>query len=386
MKDRNFTASYVYTFLCVFIPVLSTYRSPLPGVELGTFVVLAFTPYLILGCRKVKFHFPATMAIVMLYTILCTVIALTGNEFYSRPSSIVLRTGRFVFLLSVLIGFGVPTLYKQENYITMLGKVTIIVALYAIIQYLAYHLFGLQLPNTFGPVKMEGGVIDSVVTEYRPASILPEPSSAAYFMVPYLCYALFSAESKSDKKSLIKALLVSLAILCTTSGQGLIVLVACWSVWVMRESKTFNIGRLIIVLAIGAVALSQIDLGFTINRVTTDDGLNAIEARSEGYDLLKTIPVEELVFGKGFGNYDEEVFFSSFASIIFGTGIINMVLVSIMYLTFFLRGNMFTKMLVVCSLILMAGGGVYTASYICLYYPLLITNTNSDPARRNGFH
>ena len=34
----------------------------------------------------------------------------------------------------------------------------------------------------------------------------------------------------------------------------------------------------------------------------------------------------------------------------------------------------FTKMLVICSLILMVGGGVYTATYICLYYPLLITN------------
>lgn len=383
MKERKFTPSNVYTFLCVFLPILSTYLSPIPGVELGTFAVLVFTPYLILSCGKASFHFPATMTIVVLYTIFCTAMALMGNEFYSSPTSIVLRTGRFVFLLSVLIGFGVPNLYKQETYTTMLYKLTAVVAVYAIIQFVVYHLTGFQLPHTFGPVKQDGGVIDSVVTAYRPASILPEPASATYFMVPYLCFALFGAESKIDRRSLLKALLVSLAILCTTSGQGLIVLVACWGTWIIKEAKSFNFGRLIIVLAIGAIALSQIDLSFTINRVTTDDGMNAVDARSEGYDLLKTIPVKELVFGKGFGNYDEDVFFSSFASIIFSTGIINMVLVAIMYLSFFFKGNSFAKMLVVCSLILMAGGGVYTATYICLYYPLLITNTKSLKTREN---
>ena len=381
MKESSSSASNVYTFLCVFLPILSIYLSPVSGVELGTFAVVLFTPYLLLASRKVEFHFPFAMGVVILYTILCTVMALMGDEFYSKPSSIILRLGRFVFLLSVLIGFGVPSLYKQEKYVKTLSVVTVIVALYAIVQYVAYHMFDLQLPHTFGPAKLEGGVYETVDAVYRPSSILPEPSSAAYFMVPYLCYALFSTEAKRDNRFLKKALLISLGILCTTSGQGLLVLIACWCVWVFRETTFFNIKRLIIFVVFGLIALSQIDLDFTINRITTEDSMNAIDARSEGYELLKTFPIEELIYGKGFGNYDEEIFFSSFASIIFSTGIVNMVLVVIMYLYFFIKGNYFSKMLVICSLILMVGGGVYTATFICFYYPLLIANTNHQSQR-----
>lgn len=373
MKESKFSAANVYTFLCVFMPILSSYLSPIPGMELGTFAVLLCTPYLLVYCGKPKFRIPIALGIVMLYTVLCTLMALTGDEFYSTPNSIIMRTGRFLFLVSVLVAFGVPSLYQQDKYTAMLSRVTVIVAVYAIIQYLAYHLFGVELPHTFGSTKQAGGVFEDVVSIYRPASFLAEPSSAAYFMVPYLCYTLFGSKSNNNK-NLRSAILISLGILCTTSGQGLIVLMVCWGVWIIKESKSFNIGRLFIVAAISAIAMSQIDLGFTINRMINDDGMNAVDARSEGYDIISTIPIKELVFGKGFGNYDEDVFFSSFASIIFCTGIVNMVLVGIMYIYFFFVGNFFTKMLVICSLILMVGGGVYTATYICLYYPLLIAN------------
>ncbi len=375
MNERRFSPSKVYTFLCVLLPILSVYISPIPGVELGTFAVLVFTPYLLLGSSKVRFTFPLPMGIVMLYTVFCTIMALMGNEFYSPLSSIILRTGRFVFLLSVLVGFGVPTLYNQERYVKLLSNVSVVVAVYAIIQYVAYHLIGLRLPNTFGPGKQAGGNIEGVIAEYRPASFLTEPSSAAYFLTPFLCYALFSKEAKHNNLYFKKALLISFGMLCTTSGQGLIVLMVCWGIWLIRESRSLNIKRLLLFAAIGIVVLSQFDLSFTVDRITTEDSMNAVEARSEGYDLLKTIPVDELIFGKGFGNYDEEVFFSSFASIIFCTGIINLVLVGIMYLFFFFKGDSFTKMLVICSLILMIGGGVYTATFICFYYPLLLTNT-----------
>jgi hypothetical protein len=371
----------------VFLPILSIYISPIPGVELGTFAVLLFTPYLVMKGGKMKFHFPTAMGLVLIYTILCTVIALMGDEFYSPPSSIILRLGRFVVLLSILIGLGVPSFYKQERYIKLLSNVTVIVAVYAIIQYVASHLYELNLPNTFGPVKQEGVIYEAINFEYRPSSFLPEPSSATYFMVPYLCYSLFSVESKRDKWCFQKALLISLGILCTTSGQGLLILIVCWSIWIILaiwKSTSLSLKRLVIFLLFGLIALSQIDLNFTIDRITTEDRMNAIDARSEGYDLIKTIPIGELIYGKGFGNYDEEVFFSSFASIIFCTGIINLILVVIMYFHFFVKGDLFSKMLVICSLVLMSGGGVYTATYICFYYPLLISNTkrNSIKLRR----
>ena len=118
--------------------------------------------------------------------------------------------------------------------------------------------------------------------------------------------------------------------------------------------------------------LYNFDFSSTINRVTTTENMNAVEARQGGYLLFDTLSGTYKVFGTGYGNYNDSVYYSSFAEIMFCTGYIGLVLVMLLFLSPLRKGSIFQKVLAVSCVLLMSGGGIYTASYLCLYIPLLV--------------
>ena len=69
----------------------------------------------------------------------------------------------------------------------------------------------------------------------------------------------------------------------------------------------------------------------------------------------------------GFGNLPDNMYFSSIADILFTLGIIGLIIVLVLYLKLFIQGKLFQKMLCVVSMILMFGGGLFTATYLLFY-------------------
>ena len=143
---------------------------------------------------------------------------------------------------------------------------------------------------------------------------------------------------------------VSAGILVTTSGQGLFILALCWGIWCLRGIKTRDFKKLVGFLIVLIVLLSSYDFDRTIGRIITQDELNAIDARSGGYLMISQLDESQLLFGVGYGNYDEEYYYSSFAEIIFCLGYFGLALVVLMYLVAFFRGRTYQKILVLSSL------------------------------------
>lgn len=360
----------VYVLLCILNPLLSVYISPLPGVDLGTFAVLLCFVFLFLN-NKNTFKMSMSLAVLICYTIFCTILGLSGN-LYSSEFSIIMRLLRFVIMMVLVLGVGFWTYFDEKYYIKCLSIVSLIVAGYAILQYLTYNLVGIELMNVFGPVK-QASELDLSDIGYRPPSFFLEPSSATYFMTPFLCYSLFR-NNKYTRTDYIHIMIVSLGIVVTTSGQGLFVLITCWGIWFLRQILNLKFTRCLLFAGIFFLVYYGFDFQYTIERIFTTDELNAVEARSGGYEILQSISIDKLILGHGFGNYDENIYYSSFAEIIFCTGIIGAILVFIMYVRFFVKGVFFQRMLVLSSFILMAGGGIYSATFLCLYLPLLFAD------------
>ena len=374
MNNYKVTSSGFFTFLCVCQPILAVYRSPVSGFDLGTFFILLAFPFMLAFNKWRGLIAPNGIAWVLIYAFLCTFFCFISNEhFYSSQSSVINRTLRYVILLFIIICFGMPNFFSWKKYISYLRTFSLLVSGYAILQYVMFYVLHIKLPNTFGPVKQGGGgAVPEFILDptYRPPSIFLEPSAAAYYLTPFLCYILFFEGLKS-RRGAFSAIVVTLGILCTTSGQGLFVLILCWGVWYLRSMKDLNYKQLIIGVLGLALILTYFDLSFTIDRIFTNDEMNAIDARSGGYEMIKKLPIENMIVGNGYGNYDETVYYSSFAEIIFCTGFTGLVLVIVMYLRAFHRGNLFQKMLVLSSFILMSGGGIYTATFLCFYLPLI---------------
>ncbi len=361
--------------------MMAVYISPIPGVDLGTFFVLVFAFLMLHDKRKKTYKLPKSLLILLVYTFLTTVIGLTGYM-YSEPISILLRLFKYLLVLIIMIGVGFPTYFEEGVFMNYLRKASFIVVGYAMVQSLFYFFTGVNLPGTFGPTKVDYTPDESAVAAvssaldyfYRPTSFFYEPSHAAYFMCPYLCYLLFINKDLSDKKIRNAAIFMSLGILVTTSGQGLVSLVACWGIWTLKELKKFNVKAIILLVLAITFIIVNFDVYKIVERVITTDEYSGIDARKGGYDIMKETSIYKLILGFGYGNYDQTIYYSSLAEIITCTGIVGLILVINMYLRIYLKGIKFQKVLVIVSFLLMAGGGVYTTCYLCQYLPLLFYN------------
>ena len=366
-----------YTFLSVFNPMLAVYISPIPGVDLGTFLILLFMILFFLNNNRIVFRMPRSLVLLLVYTVFTTFIGITGIH-YSEPASIFLRLFRYVLVLVVMVGFGFSNYFDEDIFVKYLHRASLIVAGYAMLQAVLYLIIGYTLPGTFGFTKMDytpddtlGSVSSVMDFFYRPTSLFYEPSHASYFMCPYLCYLLFINKDIKDKKVRNSAIFLSLGILVTTSGQGLAALVTCWGIWTLKELKHFNLKAIFFLIIAIAIIWANFDIYRIVERVITTDDYSSIDSRRGGYDIIKETPLYKLILGFGYGNYDPTIYYSSFAEIITCTGFIGLFLTLNMYLRVFVKGVEFQKVLVLVSFLLMAGGGIYTASYLCLYLPML---------------
>lgn len=377
--------SKLFTFLVVIFPVLSVYRSPIPSVELGTFLLILLYGILLMktGSKNVALNSGNHFWSIIVYVFFCTLIAFVrGTILYSSSFSIFFRFGRFSLLMTGLILFG-RVYFDIEYGLLLLKKLTLWISVYVLIQTIVFSITGFKLPNAIqGLTKLDITISTSLrqyEVVYRPPGIFLEPSSFCYFVAPYLCYCMFE-DSKWDKKRVRDFLTLSAAILCTTSGQGCLMLLTLIGAWIFMRTTVSRTVKYIFVLpaAIAVIfLLSKVSfIQYAVNRVFTSN-YNAVEARSTGYTFFNSMPLLTQILGAGYGNYPENLYFSGFADILMTTGYVGLVLVLLYYLRCFLSGGSSEKMLSLVSLILMAGGGIYTATYLCLYMPFLSQKQNS---------
>ena len=182
---RGLTNTNIYTALCVFGPILYMYKSPVPGIDLGTFFVLLFAVLLFFSAQKSYFRMHWTLGLVILYTVFNTVISLGvgATYYYSSMHTIIMRTLRFCIVMVVMIGVGYTSFFDFKKYISLLNVVSVLIAGYAIVQSIVFRLTGIKLLNV-----VKGGEFSSTLGEYesfyRPPSVFYEPSHVLYYLTP----------------------------------------------------------------------------------------------------------------------------------------------------------------------------------------------------------
>ena len=219
------TSTNIFNFLCVYMPLLYIYKSPVPGVDWGTALVVLCAFSFLSGQRQRGSGMSPALIAILVYTILCTLTNfMVGTTNYSDSTSVMTRTGRFVVVLVVMMGGGYSSKFEPEKYLGLLRGLSLFVAGYAMLQALVFRITGVKLINVLGGVNGDFALTSALgkyETTYRPPSIFFEPSHACYFLVPYLCYVLFSLNSKDqlvNKMRFREALFLSLGMIITTSG------------------------------------------------------------------------------------------------------------------------------------------------------------------------
>ena len=100
--------------------------------------------------------------------------------------------------------------------------------------------------------------------------------------------------------------------------------------------------------------------------------MSAIDARSTGYVSLSLLNEIQRIFGVGYGNYLETMYYTSLADILFCLGYVGLIINIVLFSKLYIKGCVFQRVLVIATCVLMLSGGIYTATYLCYYFPLII--------------
>lgn len=225
----------ICALLLAISPILQHYKGIYTNAGLS--VLLFISPYLVmklvLKINKKRYDGSCLLAILplllfQLYKMVDHTLSI-GKTLYAI----------FIIIVFTAIACGCINIKYFIEYTTKVGAVT---GLCLILQYISYYFFDFHLqfiPTSFllpenhqwilGAQTGLYGINGKINGFYRPSAFFLEPSHLFLYCFPVLCLLLFSPNINKRRKRL--ALLVSIAMVFSTSGMAVAITIGIWSVY-----------------------------------------------------------------------------------------------------------------------------------------------------------
>ena len=136
----------------------------------------------------------------------------------------------------------------------------------------------------------------------------------AHYVLPMLALVLFY--QYKGKRNILPALLMTIAILLSTSGTGIMLSFIIWSVWGYQYIKCRDIGNLflriiiisIIVLFVILPVFNTELMKMSLDRLFGENDTASSNIRIvRGFAVYSMLPLQYKIFGFGYGNYSTYV-------------------------------------------------------------------------------
>ena len=373
----------LFCIILALFPLLGVYRSPIPSIDIGTVGILLFgiTSF---GIRVYKNDVNPIIVYILIFSPLMFLLSNDANNvlYYLRYAKIILSLG-------LVFCFGLYKRFYNEDKVMRIVKVTIYVcSIYIFIQRIL-SIFGLYIQNPLVMYATFDGYLQSSSIDgknlFRPSGFFLEPSHFSFYGVIFLIYSLFKKANFKD------ALLVTISIICTGSGMGLISVGACWIAYFLLDNSKNRIGKKIVLMI--ALIISFIYLSRTtffhqvVNRFTTDNvggGGNAIDARiGLGYQIFQEKGVIYKIFGCGYGYVPANIYLNGLTYILNTLGFIGLVLFTSLMIKTFLKGDSWKKIGVIFYVFLGVFSQIFNPSSLIFSLCLLLTNDSQGDSDQN---
>src|SRR5680860_548879 len=237
---KTVSISKYFTFLIVIFPILTIYKSPIPEIRLSTFILILLTPLVLKGVSKknnIGSKVGKKFIVFFFYILFSTLLSILFLVEDFDINLIALRVTKFI-LLPTLVLLIINKKYFNLRYgLQLLEKITLIASVFLIFQTIIFYSTGILISGVIKPfleydAYATHDYLEMALPFYRPTSFFAEPSHFCYFAIVGLIYSLWGFIDKPKK--IIYALIISLAILLSTSGQGLVLLIFCWTFYVLK--------------------------------------------------------------------------------------------------------------------------------------------------------
>ena len=229
----------IYTSLIVLFPILSGYGG-FAGIDLGSILLLfAGVVYLALNFSRFSMKFPKGYVLFL-------VLALLITFFVTR--SIQLRLILYSFNLVIACCF-----VDKKCLYTIYSKVVLFSCIFFLVQEIMYITSGYRISGLlpFLPT-IYGGDVDLIATQTvseRSASFFLEPSYFAQYLFPFIALSLVQFNTQGLRYSI----LVSLIVLLTRSGNGILLLAIIWGIWLFFSE--ISVSKKVSIIVVGIIGL-----------------------------------------------------------------------------------------------------------------------------------
>ena len=379
---RLSTYKKIYAFAVLLTPILYQYSLFGGVLDLDVIAMLVVFVLGLIGHIKNSRRYIIDALLIIVYIIVVTSInALLGPR-YSSLSNMILRTSRYCLYLFIVLIRNLDC-FEYEFGMKVYRVIAYMAFIYVVIQAVFYFGFRIVLPNKIGqPVQAVIGW-ETEMTNARPRAFFSEPSALAYSLVPFIVCSLFGKPYMKKDRRELDAIITSLAVFISTSGQGIICVMVIWICWisylfVQNKVTKYKLLEILFIIGIAVIFLVSPIFQIASDRILDAPGkFGAVTARTSGYKTLVLLTPLQSFFGTGYGNYItkntyglilpyETVFYSSAAELIFTTGIVGLLLFLGLLAKGFIRGTAVSRMIIISIGILMISGSPLSGSFIPL--------------------
>lgn len=383
--------NYFYSFFIVIFPLLTIYRSPIPGLRLSTLLLFLITPVLIeksltrntLASKTSKLFF-----LLCLYLFCSTTLSvLFGSVINNDVSLIFFRLFNFIIIPTLGVFIFSKRYFDLTLGLKILINISIVSSIFLIFQTTVFYTTGKLLSGVFLSFVDYAQYAENDYSAwakhlYRPTSFFTEPAHFCQFAFVGLVYSLFGNEYIQNRN--LKAIVISTAMILSTSVQGIILVFLIWVIFIFSKSrqkknKLFYTFLGIFLMTVIIITVFQFDFFVkAIDRAITlnANGGNAFLARTSSISDFMALPVIHQIFGVGFGNPIPEQYFNSISYALYCTGVIGLILMFILFIPMYKQSFYFQKVTILLLIMLFFGSHLFTATSIMFYFPFLINIKN----------
>ncbi len=382
IKKKSTKLQTFYLTVLFLLPVLAQYSiGPLDFDVIGMLMVAVG---LFFSKQNYNLNKRGIIYLLIAYIAVVTLSNMIIGTLYSSRTDILLRCGRYCLYLIIVMLLCLDTLFDYRRAMKIYRMIAMAAFIYICVQAVFYYGAGITLPNKIGGVEMTNEAGEEIG---RLRAFYSEPADMAYSTIPFLCCSLFGPQYSEKDRRLLDAILVSIGIILTTSGQGIVAVAVLWGLWlihgVAHQQMSFKRVIVLITIVTAVVVLYKSGvLSFALDRATNTDEYSATSARTSGYVTMQLLSPIQWFFGTGFGNYvtaniyDLDVPFlfvnySSVAEFLFTTGIVGVLIIACFLLNEYRKGDIRSRMLIIALLILSVGGCPMTGKYMPIYLSLI---------------
>ena len=236
------------------------------------------------------------------------------------------------------------------------------------------------------------------MNEY-PTSLFSEKAHFCEFLVPYLACCLFSDKLIQNKR-ILKAIIVTLLIVMSVSGNGVVLAFLCWGLYFtfFNQYKSINKALLIILGIVIIVAsfyiLNRIDtVNSMLSMLFTNNNYGYSKANYRvyrGFDMFGRLPITQKIYGVGYyrmqafaeqhnivSSYDTSwntyEYFSGFTQVLIYFGIIGFVLIMLHIIQLFKVKHNITMGLIILLIAVSLSSEILFQGFHIVYILLILS-------------